>query len=211
MARPSNTAERKVQITQALMQVMAKRGYDRASIQDVARAAGLTPGLVHYHFKNKQEILLSLLQELVSQHQAQLAALLTQAQGDPISELEAFLDLHLGLGAHANSEALACWLLISAEALREPDIRLVFAESMAALRAQLSTIIARGIDASCFACSPQDTHAISTAIIALIQGYLSLAGSARSLIPKGSAAHSARLMSAALLAPTRPLDVFKAT
>ena len=36
---------------------MAKRGYDGASVADIAKAARLTPGLVHYHFKNKQELI----------------------------------------------------------------------------------------------------------------------------------------------------------
>ena len=47
MARPSNTEERRQQIVQGLLRVMAERGYERASIAEIARAAGLTPGLVH--------------------------------------------------------------------------------------------------------------------------------------------------------------------
>ena len=39
---------------------MADRGYERASVTAIAKAAGLTPGLVHYHFHNKKEILLAL-------------------------------------------------------------------------------------------------------------------------------------------------------
>jgi len=66
MARPSNTDERRLQIMGALVKVMAKRGYDGASVADIARAARLTPGLVHYHFKNKQEILLAALRDLVA-------------------------------------------------------------------------------------------------------------------------------------------------
>ena len=72
MARPSNTDERRLQIMGALVKVMARRGYDGASVADIARAARLTPGLVHYHFKNKQEILLAALRDLVARRDASL-------------------------------------------------------------------------------------------------------------------------------------------
>ena len=42
MPRPSNTAERRAQITGALVKVMARRGYDGATIADIAKAARLT-------------------------------------------------------------------------------------------------------------------------------------------------------------------------
>jgi len=65
MARPSNTDQRREQITRALQAVMAKKGYDRASISEIAAAAGLAAGLVHYHFDSKLEILLAVLDRLV--------------------------------------------------------------------------------------------------------------------------------------------------
>ena len=74
MPRPSNSEARRAQITRALMKVMAKRGYDGASVADIAKAAKLTPGLVHYHFESKQEILLELLASLVARHEAGLEA-----------------------------------------------------------------------------------------------------------------------------------------
>jgi TetR/AcrR family transcriptional repressor of bet genes len=115
MARPSNTDERRLQIMGALVKVMARRGYDGASVADIARSARLTPGLVHYHFKNKQEILLAALRDLVARRDASLEARLGEAAGDAVAELTAFIDFHLGLGADADPEALACWILLSGE------------------------------------------------------------------------------------------------
>src|SRR3954470_3511156 len=85
MPRPSNTEERRAQITRALVKVMAKRGYDGASVADIARAARLTPGLVHYHFKSKRDILLAVLRDLVARHDAGLDARLAGAGGDPVA------------------------------------------------------------------------------------------------------------------------------
>ena len=62
MGRPSNSAERRAQIVAAMVQVVAAMGYERATVQEVARVAGLAPGLLHYHFKSKREALIVLVQ-----------------------------------------------------------------------------------------------------------------------------------------------------
>src|SRR5687768_7423889 len=104
MARPSNTEERRHQIALGLRRTMAKKGYDGASIADVAKAAGLTPGLVHYHFKDKLEILLAVLDGLVEDHERRLDVALASTVADPIMALAAFLDAHLAVGKKADAD-----------------------------------------------------------------------------------------------------------
>jgi TetR/AcrR family transcriptional repressor of bet genes len=202
MARPSNTEERRLQITGALVKVMAKRGYDGASVADIAKAARLTPGLVHYHFDTKQEILLEALRDLVARHNRRLEERIAQAGGDPISELTAAIDFHLGLGADADPDALACWVLISGEALREPKVRNGFEGAVQGMVARLAQVIRHGVERRAFKCDGADEAA--AAIFALIQGYFVLAATARSTIPRGSAAASAKRMAEGLLRPARP-------
>lgn len=203
MGRPSNTEERQAQITGALMKVMARRGYDGASIADIAKTARLTPGLVHYHFKSKQQILLAALRDLVARHDAGLEARLAEAGGDPIAELAAFIDFHLGLGADADPEALACWILLSGEALREPKVRAEFAGALEAMAARLAQVIRAGVAQRLFTC--ESAAAAASALVAAIQGYFVLAATARALIPPGTAALSTRRMAEGLLRPRRPL------
>lgn len=202
MARPSNTDERRFQITSALVKVMARRGYDGASVADIAKAARLTPGLVHYHFDNKQEILLEALRDLVARHDTRLEERIGRAGGDPIAELVAVIDFHLGLGADADPDALACWVLISGEALREPKVRTHFERAVHGMVARLAQVIRGGVERGVFECDRIDDAA--AAIFALIQGYFVLAASARTTIPRGSAAASARRMAEGLLRPARP-------
>jgi len=209
MPRPSNTEERRAQITEALMRVMAKRGYDGASVAGIAKAAQLTPGLVHYHFGNKQEILLSALHDLVARHDKNLEARLGKAGGDPIAEIEAFVDFHLGLGADANPEALACWVLLSGEALREPKVRVEFEKALKAMAARVGETVRRGVHQRSFACNATDADAAASALVAVIQGYFVLAATARTVIPKGSAARSSRQMAEGLLRPARPFTSTK--
>ena len=74
MPRPSNTQERRQQIVEALLDVMAAEGYAGASIQAIAAAAGLNPGLVHYHFKSKQQVLLHAIETLGQRVQRRFTA-----------------------------------------------------------------------------------------------------------------------------------------
>jgi TetR/AcrR family transcriptional repressor of bet genes len=207
MARPSNTEQRRAQITRALTRVMARHGYDGATIADVAKAANLTPGLVHYHFKNKEEILLGLLTELVERHDERLEAKLTLAAADPTSEVVAFIDFHLGLGADADPDALACWVLICGEALRNNKVRARFEQALERMVARLERIIAGGVEQRAFTCP--STSAAASALFATIQGYFVLAATARRVIPRGSAAAATKQMAEGLLAPRRPLVTSK--
>lgn len=196
MARPTNSDVRREQISDALIRVMAKRGYDGASVADVAKAARLTPGLVHYHFESKQEILLLALERLVSRHLEKLDARLAAVAGDARAELHAFIDFHLGLGADQDPEALACWILLSGEALREPKVRSALEAALGAMTQRLHATIRRGAQQGVFECARPD--AAASALVATIQGYFVLAATARSLIPKGSAAACTKQMAAGL-------------
>jgi len=202
MPRPSNTQERRRQIADALVKVMARRGYDGASVAGIAKAARLTPGLVHYHFESKQEILLAALDELVARHDARLDARLRAAgDDDPHAQVAAFIDFHLGVGADADPEALACWVLISGEALREPKVRAGFQAALAGMSARLTAIIQRGVERRVFTSAAPEPAA--AALLAAIQGYFVVAATARALIPRGSAAAATKRMAEGLLRPRR--------
>lgn len=49
------------QIVEAAYQVLAEKGYEAASIKEIAREAGIASGLVHYYFKSKDELLLEVM------------------------------------------------------------------------------------------------------------------------------------------------------
>jgi len=201
--RRSNTAERREQIARALVRVMARRGYDGASVAEVAAAARLTPGLVHYHFRDKQEILLVALRTLVAHHEGRLDERLAADGADHARQLRDFIDLHLGRGAESDPEALACWVLASGEALRQTKVRRELVRALDRIGRRLAAIIRGGVAARAFSCA--DAEEAAAAQLAAIQGYFVLAASARPLIPRGSAARAALQMAEGLLRPRRPL------
>ena len=65
MSRRPNTDKRRAEIVKALLAAMAEHGYEKATIQLIAQKAGMAPGLLHYHFASKREMLLELVKALV--------------------------------------------------------------------------------------------------------------------------------------------------
>ena len=48
MSKPDVAAERKDQIVRATVECITKHGYHNFSMQDVARTAGVSKGIIHY-------------------------------------------------------------------------------------------------------------------------------------------------------------------
>src|SRR5215831_12068350 len=57
-------AARRTQILDAATQVFASKGFNRATIRDVAQAAGVADGTIYNYFANKTDLLFGLLDRL---------------------------------------------------------------------------------------------------------------------------------------------------
>src|SRR6266478_2816119 len=58
MARtPKVVEDRREQIINAAIQVFAQKGFSKATNKDIAREAGITPGLIYYYFESKEDLL----------------------------------------------------------------------------------------------------------------------------------------------------------
>jgi len=189
MPRKPNTDARRAQIVAGLLAAMAEHGYERASIQAIGRQAGLAPGLIHYHFKNKEEILLELVRSLAGVAQARYAELAAQAQA-PEARLQAWLQARLGHGPGADPQAVAAWVMIGAEAVRQPQVREVY---QAALGEELA--LATGLLRDCLAARAKSTASagsLAASLLAFIEGAFQLASAARGIMPEGYAAGMAQ-------------------
>lgn len=56
-----DAAERRAQILDAANKLFAEHGYDAVAVDDIARAAGVTRGLVHHYFGGRKDVYLGLL------------------------------------------------------------------------------------------------------------------------------------------------------
>ncbi len=55
---------RREELTQAALKCIADKGYDRVTLDDVTREAGLSKGIASYYFKNRDELLVSVIQSI---------------------------------------------------------------------------------------------------------------------------------------------------
>ena len=179
------------------MRVMARKGYEGASIADVAQEAELTPGLVHYHFESKLEILLELVRVLQAQHLSELGERVSAAGDDARAQLDALIDYLLAHGRDKNQDALFCWITLAGEALSKEPVREEYERTLDQIHRRIREVIELGEAQGVF--TTDQTDGASAALLALVQGYFVVAGTARRLIPSGSAAPSARAMMRGLL------------
>jgi len=206
MGRPSNAAERRSQIVEATLRVMARTGFDGASVQAIAAEAGLAAGLLHHHFGSKAEILHALLDHLEALVEARHEALAARRRG-AWGRLEAWIDAHLAQGEGARPEAVAAWVWIGAQALKDEELRAryqaVVQRRLDGLTALLHEVI-REERAPGDAGPRQDERpkpridvkgldvkGLAVTTLAAVEGYYLLAA-ATSVVPPGSAATELR-------------------
>ncbi len=199
MARPSNTLERRQQIAAALLKVMAERGYDGASISAIASAAALAPGLIHYHFKNKQEILLEAIQQLADRFRARFEDFSGNAT-TPEARVRAFIDARLAKGKGAETAAVAAWVVIGAEAVRQMEVKMAYQAALAAQQSLLAELLRDYADA---ALTEDELQHLTAVLLATMEGIFQLSVSAESLMPQDYAAKTVMEMVASHVAAAR--------
>ncbi|HED24691.1 MAG TPA: TetR/AcrR family transcriptional regulator [Firmicutes bacterium] len=67
------TGEKYETILEAAVKTIARRGYHRTRIADIAREAGLADGTLYIYFENKEDILISLFQNLMERFVEELS------------------------------------------------------------------------------------------------------------------------------------------
>ena len=60
----STKPDTRQKILEAAYGILSRHGYENTSIKDIAEEAGVAPGLVHYYFKSKQQLVLDVLVEV---------------------------------------------------------------------------------------------------------------------------------------------------
>jgi len=114
-------AERRRSITQAAITVIAREGLAGVILADVAKEAGCSYGVVSFHFKSKDRLLLAALDALMLEYrEAWLAC--SDAHRDPISKLVALIDLDFA-SPITDSRFIAVSTAFWAEAARNAEYR----------------------------------------------------------------------------------------
>ena len=119
---PGTADQRREQMLQAALEVMAERGYPETRIADVAERAGTSPALVIYYFKTKDQLLTEAIRYSEDNWYAagtsRMAAIPTAA--GQLEELVAMSCLPEA-DAEPNS-SWGQWLDLWAQAVRHPEV-----------------------------------------------------------------------------------------
>lgn len=68
MGRKSQADQRREEIVWALYDCLAERGQEKITIKEIAVRAGLAPGVIHYYFKSKDDIISSLAEAIIEKY-----------------------------------------------------------------------------------------------------------------------------------------------
>lgn len=117
--RKMSRESRRQQLIEATIEVLARRGYASTTLTEVARTAGLSHGLVNFHFTSKENLLSETLLYLSAEYRANTQTYLAAAGPSPAEQLDALMraDFDPKVGAPTR---VAAWLAFWGEAQGRP-------------------------------------------------------------------------------------------
>jgi len=92
MPRKSVQAERKIQILEALDACLQEKPFDQTTIKDIANAAGINHGMLHYYFRSKEDILIHYIEYVIQRHKTKLSEWLDSKDLRSTDEKKLFTD-----------------------------------------------------------------------------------------------------------------------
>lgn len=85
---PALIDKRQKQIVNAAIKLFGERGYYITTIKDIAKEAGISPGLIYQYFKDKEDVLLLALLECLNAYARDIPTA-AEAEAHPIARLQA--------------------------------------------------------------------------------------------------------------------------
>jgi AcrR family transcriptional regulator len=164
--RPTRDQTR-ARLLEAASEVFAEHGYDRASLDDVAAAAGLTKGAVYSSFASKDELFYALMRERIGERLALVAAAVHRQTTLEDTTRDAAAVLAELIFSRAEWQLL--FIEFWARAVRDPSLRKEFARQ----RRDARELIARFIeqqDAQLGIDLPAPADQLAVAVLALSNG-----------------------------------------
>jgi len=157
---------RRAQLTRAAYKVVGEKGYSDFTIKDIAREAGLSTGLVHYYFKNKEDLLFKLLKGMNDNLKYDLNRALTVLD-DPQEKLLVFCNEAFDL-VHKEKAYFSVLVDFLAQINRNKRIHQAIVKLFQSYRDEIVAILKEGVAKGVFAVV--DVQLTSVIIVSLIQG-----------------------------------------
>jgi len=158
---------RREQIVRATIRCLARDGYAALTMKKVARAAGVSQGILHYYFADKRAILVAALAAVTADLDRRVATAQARGSRDPRTRLRALITACLRLAV----EEREFWIVFVefwGEMMHDRRLREINAALYERMRRQIGTLIAQGIRAGTF--RRIDRLQAAAVILALVDG-----------------------------------------
>ncbi|TPW30572.1 transcriptional regulator BetI [Martelella alba] len=130
---------RRQDLIAAARQCIATSGSLKVTMAEIARAAAVSPGLAHFYFQSKEQLILATFTSLLAEYRADL--LLASRQADtPRQKLSAFANACFS-EKHFTTEAISVWLVFFASAKENPEIARLFSAYARRTRSNLRFVL----------------------------------------------------------------------
>ena len=165
MNRNDLASERKHQIIRATIECITRYGYSNFSMQDVARVADVSKGIIHYYFLNKEDLMMTVLDNVSSE----IETLLTSSESGQDVKVRLSSVIWMCANVVQNKREyyrinMDFWTQID----QKEKVREEVARHYAKFRGAIANIIQQGITLGVF--RKGDASQYASIIIALIDG-----------------------------------------
>ncbi len=134
--------DRRRELIEATIRTIGRRGYAATTLSHVAGDAGLSPGIVNFYFKSKEQLLQETLEYLVIEYDRVSQQIITSAGPDAAAQLMALIAADFD-PAIFTSEKVAVWYAFWAEAATNTAYRAVVSRLEAKDQNSTATVCAR--------------------------------------------------------------------
>jgi AcrR family transcriptional regulator len=110
---------RRNQLIQATIAVLARKGYSAVTLADVAKTAGLSSGIVNFHFTSKDGLLEAVLNYLSTEYRENWSSRMRAAGPSPSAQLKAIVLADFDIKVFT-PEKLAAWIAFFGEVQGRP-------------------------------------------------------------------------------------------
>ncbi len=133
---------RRTQIIDCAINTIAELGFANASIDQIAKRAGVSKGVVTYHFPSKEEIVDAIIEQVVAAGRAYMAPRI-KAETSAAGRLRAYIESHLEF-IDAHRKPLIALVEIAMNARRADGSLVIGTESLAQRAANLEELLLAG-------------------------------------------------------------------
>ena len=158
---------RREQIVRATIRCLAREGYTRLTMKQVAREAGVSQGILHYYFADKRAMLAATLEAVTRDLDRRVAAAQSRTGGDARARLRALVRACLEV-AVSRPEFWVVFVEFWGEMLHDRRLRDLNTAVYSRTRRLIGRLIAEGVRAGRF--RPVDPRRASAVVLGLIDG-----------------------------------------